>query len=299
MTSFTLPTLFVLGAPRSGTSALYKALCLHPDAAWLSNWERRAPSVSALAVIDRLAGAAPRWRRRVWFGADGASAYAYGRARGAFDRVFPQPVEGEPVFAAAGVPAVADTAVATPRQLRLRRDLARRQRYGGGRVFVSKRIAHNTRIPLLRAIFPEGRFVVITRDGRAVASSLSRVDWWEESPLWWYDGSPQSWRDSGGDPMELCARAWVEEVAAIERGLSEVPEEQVLRLTYEDLVRTPETILRQIADFSGLGRSPRWDEALARVRFPDQNDAWRGRLGDAIALVERVQGHQLRRLGYL
>ncbi|MBV9253816.1 MAG: sulfotransferase, partial [Actinobacteria bacterium] len=35
--------LFLVGAPRSGTSLLYKALCLHPDAAYISNWVNRFP----------------------------------------------------------------------------------------------------------------------------------------------------------------------------------------------------------------------------------------------------------------
>ena len=34
------------------------------------------------------------------------------------------------------------------------------------------------------------RFVVLVRDGRAVAESLSRVDWWETNHVWWYGGTP-------------------------------------------------------------------------------------------------------------
>ena len=33
--------MFLLGAPRSGTSLLYKCLALNPGAAWVSNWVER------------------------------------------------------------------------------------------------------------------------------------------------------------------------------------------------------------------------------------------------------------------
>lgn len=290
----------MLGAPRSGTSILYKALCLHPGAAWLSNWERRAPRVPTLALVNRAARLAPQTRARVWFGPDGANAYAYGSRRAALTRAFPQPVEAEPVFTAAGIPEVAEhPAAPTPRQLGLRRGIALRTRLGGGRVLVSKRIAHNTRIPLLHSLFPQARFVVISRDGRAVAASLRRVNWWADGPLWWYGATPAEWEARGGDPMEICARHWVEEVAAIERGLQDVPAAQVLPTTYEDLVRDPDKVLHDVADFAGLGPSATWDAALAAVRFPDQNEAWRDRLGGSAGRVERVQAEQLRRLGYL
>ena len=45
--------LFLVGVPRSGTTLLYKLLCLHPDAAYISNWMRTAPAVPALALANR------------------------------------------------------------------------------------------------------------------------------------------------------------------------------------------------------------------------------------------------------
>jgi hypothetical protein len=299
MTSATAGSLFVLGAPRSGTSALYKALCLHPRAFWLSNWDRQLPHVAAMSAVSRVAALAPATRRRVWFGTDGGTAYAYGAPRGLLTRAFPQPVEGEPVFEAAGVPVVADTATTTDRQRRLPRSIRTRARLAGGEVFVSKRIAHNTRVPLLHALFPDARFVHITRDGRAVASSLSRVNWWQDSPLWWYGGTPRGWESEGREPMDACARHWVEEVQAIERGLQSVPEEQALHLRYEDLVSKPAEVLHTLAAFGGLGPSARWDRSLEDVRFPDQNEAWQERLGEKAARVEDIQRDALRRLGYL
>lgn len=263
--------VFVLGAPRSGTSLLYRVLALHPDAAWVSGYVRRAPALPELAVLNRLAGAAPRTRARVWFGPAGDEAYRYGQSRSLGERLFPQPVEGEPLFARRRVlPGVAGH----PAQARLRGDVRRLVRASGGRVLVSKRIDHNRRVPQLAALFPGARFVVLTRDGRAVARSLVRVDWWQDLELWWADGATV--RDHlrrGADEDDLAARHWVAEVEAVHEGVAHVPARQVLHVAYEELVADPATVLDGVRAHAGLGEAATWERAVRELAFPDRNPA--------------------------
>ena len=61
-------TTFILGAARSGTSLLYKAICLHPESAYFNNWMRRMPGRPELCAPNRVARHTPRMRSRVWFG---------------------------------------------------------------------------------------------------------------------------------------------------------------------------------------------------------------------------------------
>lgn len=286
--------LFILGAPRSGTSLLYRTLALHPDAAWISNYGRRLPALPEVAVLNRLARRLPRRRQRVWFGPQGDNAYRYGERRGLTDRLFPQPVEGEPVFERRGVLQGLEGHASTPEQRRLRTDAARLTRAAGGRVLVSKRIGHNRRVGLLDEIFPGARFVVVSRDGRAVVRSLLAVDWWPDSPVWWYGGTPRDWIAAGGDPHQLAAHHWVREVAAIEAGLAGVPPARVLRVRYEDLVTAPQVELDRVAGFAGLAPDPRWHAALRQIRFPDRNRAPR----DVDPAVAEIQADTLRELGY-
>ena len=96
-------------------------------------------------------------------------------------------------------------------------------------------------------MFPDARFVSLVRDGRAVAVSLSHVDWWATSRVWFYDGTPVQWAAEGRDPWELCARNWVEELDAVDAGLAQVPEDQVLHVRYEDLLGDPGGELQRIA----------------------------------------------------
>ncbi|MBA2564015.1 MAG: sulfotransferase [Gemmatimonadetes bacterium] len=292
--------VFLVGAARSGTSLLYKMLCLHPEVAYISNWVRRYPRVPQLAVLNRLGRRLSATRQTVWFGRD-SNAYVYGSARALWRRLFPMPVEGEPVYGHHGIPQLESQAAGSPEQQRaLAGTFAAVRRWGGGRRVVNKRIANNRRIPLLAEIFPGARFVEIVRDGRAVAHSLSRVDWWDDDVVWWYGGTPRQWREEGRDPWEICARNWVEELRELEAGLARVAPERVLRVRYETLVREPHATLERIAEFMDLAPDAGWRAQLATLRFPDQNERWRDQLDAAtVARIEDIQREHLRRHGYL
>lgn len=292
-------TVFILGPARSGTTLLYKVLCLHPKVAFISNWRSRFAGLPMVALLNRVARRMPSRARRAWFDG-GSNAYVYGTRRRLGDRLFPTPVEGEPVYTRAGVPrpggpapARVDPEIALPSTFNSIRSL------GSGSCFVSKRIANNLRVALLHKIFPDARFVVLIRDGRAVADSLSRVDWWDRSFVWWYGDTPAVWRAQGGDPWEICARNWVEEVNVIEDGLRTVPDEHVLRIRYEDLVANPTDVFGRVADFVGFPDEGDWRRSLAELPILDRNEAWRARLSPSV--VERItaiQRSELQRFGY-
>lgn len=286
--------LFILGAPRSGTALLYRILCLHPRAAWPNAYVGHVPSTPRLAALNRLARRTPDVRRTVWFGPGWDQVYPHRAGLSPRQRAFPQPVEGERFFARRGVvPGVEEVG---PRQQRLRRDVERLVRASGATMLVSKSTAHNRRIGLLDNLFPEARFVVVCRDGRAVARSLLTVDRWPDVHVWWWDGTPRQWAEAGLDPVELAARHWVEEVRAIEEGLVGLPRKRVLRVTYEALTRSPLDVLSGVAVFSGLGDDPAWREELETVRFPH-----RTRVGPRIAADPRIgeiQADTLHALGY-
>jgi hypothetical protein len=292
-----LEPLFLIGAPRSGTSLVYRALCLNPGASYITNWLNRHPHREQLSTLVRVARALPGLRSRYWFGED-SNAYRYGSRRSLLERAFPAPVEGELFFTANGLDRDRAEAPATDQVRALRRAFSGIARYGGGTV-VSKRISSNRQIEILARIFPSARFVSIVRDGRAVAYSLSRVDWWEQSTVWWFGGTPLEWRESGRDPWELCAQTWVEEVRAIEKGLATVPSGQVLQLSYEDLVADPVARLRSMAEFGGLPVPDRWVAALGTLKYPNRNEGWRSGLKpNEVSVVERVEAGELRRYGY-
>jgi hypothetical protein len=209
------------------------------------------------------------------------------------------PVEGEPVYRHCGIgEGLAGGHPEDDQAACLRRAFAGLRRWSAGRVLISKRIANNQRIPFLSAAFPTARFLHLIRDGRAVAYSLTRVDWWEDGVVWWYGDTPRRWRERGGDPWELAATHWVRELASISGGLGVVAPERQLELRYEELVGEPVAVLRRVADFAGLADDPGWVAELSRLRYPNKNEAWRERLAPAERdRVEAIQREELLRLG--
>lgn len=293
--------LFIVGAPRSGTTLVYKLVCLHPETAWISNWVRRFPALPQLAALNLVPSLLPHARYRAWFGED-SNAYVYGTRRPLHERLLPAPVEGEPVFRRAGL---GEEEIDDPSQVpggtvaELRRAVEAVGRFAGRRYFVSKRVANNRRIPLLAEAFPTARFLEIVRDGRAVAQSLSTVDWWRDSRVWWNGVTPAEWEADGGDPWELCARAWTEELQVTRRGLAAVAASRVLRLRYEDLVADPQERLEEVRKFAQLSESDAWLRAVSLCDVQGYRAIRRDRLPEeALATIEAIQGDLLRLHGY-
>jgi hypothetical protein len=293
--------VFLIGAPRSGTSLLYKCLALHDDFSYVSNYNERVPRWPALALLNRVPVHLPRARKAVWFGGDGGNAYVYNGRRPLSHKLLPMPTEGESLFARFGLPEAPtpEDAPTAAEASALRPSFERLRRYGGGQRLVVKRIANNLRLPLLVEAFPDATFVLLTRDGRAVASSLRKVNWWPDLWVFWYGSTTRQWEAMGGDPWELAARHWVEEVEAIERGLKAIPDEQLISLRYEGFVADPIDCLTEIADRCALPSRPRWVEQLRELSFPDNNETWRSELSpETVATIERIQRDTLRRYHY-
>ena len=294
------PPVFVVGAPRSGTSLLYRCLCLHPDTAWISNYQRRMPKLSQLGRAVSIARRFPKRRMDAWFSSTGDQAYRYSEERNIGEWIFPAPVEGEPFFAACGI-AGDDAPASKPRHRQiadLRRRVSSLLKRSSSKVFVSKRIGHNRRIPLLLEAFPDARFIHVIRDGRAVALSLPKADWWPECTIPWYGGTPTQWQDQGRNPTELAARHWAEELSDIARGLSYVPQANKCELRYEALQDDAAEHLATIAQRLGLRKSHSFEAALSQVQFRDS--LWRETNDQqTIAQIEAIQADTLRNYGYL
>jgi hypothetical protein len=293
--------VFLIGAPRSGTTLLYKCLALNPGYTYLSNYNERLPRWEFTALLSRFPARVPSARRRVWFGGAAGNAYVYNGGRPLIHKLLPMPTEGEAVFARCGFSEAPtpDDAPTKAEAAALRRTFEQLRRYGGGQRLLCKRIANNLRLPLLVEAFPDASFVLLTRDGRAVASSLQKVNWWPGFWVFWYGSTTDRWEAAGGDPAELAARHWVEEIAAIERGLDSIPPGQLRSLRYEDFVADPVEHLTAIAEWTGVAASPTWRAELERLSFPEGTEPWRSEIDpETLALFERIQCDTLRRYGY-
>jgi hypothetical protein len=298
--------VIVLGAPRSATTLLFKTLSAHSGL-----WSLRSESHRVFE------GPYHPSRTGKWHHALGAEDLTPENARAlraAFlERAMPGTVrrlqeEGVP----GGKPGYASARV---RAMLVRRILPVR--------LLEKTPRNCLRIPFLRALFPDAKFLFLRRDGLATISSL--IEGWNAAagsegrdvplpePLripgyagksWCYV-LPPGWRALADQPLEVvCAEQWK---ACVEAILAELPslraEGRVCELSYEELTLDPRPTLLRILSFLGLPpeESVVPSEGLLPVvnaRTPPDPQKWRKRNGEMVErIIPRVAAVQ-KALGY-
>ncbi|MGY4515266.1 sulfotransferase family protein [Lysobacter sp. HA18] len=125
------------------------------------------------------------------------------------------------------------------------------------------------RIPFLRAVFPEARFVYLHRDPRQVIASM--LESWESGrfrtypslPGW--DGPPWSlllvpgWRELSGRPLaDIVGHQWEATTRVLLDDLAALEPDRVLGVDYAALLDDPDAELRRICDWAGF----EWDRPL-------------------------------------
>jgi hypothetical protein len=250
--------------------------------------------------LIRLTACFPALKRKAWFD-DRGIANSRGK-RPLVKRLVPGPVEGEALYGRCGLRPVAAPKAAggAGNATCLRREFAHVAALSGAQLFLTKRTANNQRLPWLKEVFPNARFIHLIRDGRAVAYSLLRVRWWPRHRTWWSGATPQELVDAGSDPYAVSARNWVEDVQAVRAGLRRVPAGQLLELRYEDLMADPLGQVRRITEFLGLQFTPCFEAAVRGLQLRERPVAWKRHLKpDEVQTVTREQRTLLLELGYV
>ena len=190
--------------------------------------------------------------------------------------------------------------------------------------YLDKFPRHSLRVPYLRAIFPDAHFVFVRRDGRATVSSL--ITGWRsgrfgsptlpqpplairgfEGTLWQF-ARPPGWQSytSGVSLEEVCAFQWVSTNEAALDASRSIPPEQWHDVAYEDLVRRPVEVARELLDRLGLPlEEPVLDFAaslsthVSRVTVTRPEDSkWRHENPDEVERVLPMIAPTMIKLGY-
>jgi hypothetical protein len=206
-----------------------------------------------------------------------------------------------------------------------------------GSVVVEKTVSNTLRIPFVRAVFPDCRFIHILRDGRDVSASARRM--WQ-APLDWQSalekvrlfplrGLPSyarqylqsylirtlsaekrmsSWgpRFAGIDEkarsqplLETCGEQWRRCVEAAFSGLKDVPGKDVLQLRYEEFVDEPLRGMQQIISFLGLPMTAEVERHARNMVSTKNVDKWKKEVapGELEGLLDAI-GETLEAHGY-
>jgi hypothetical protein len=124
--------------------------------------------------------------------------------------------------------------------------------------FGDKSPEHQRRIPALNRTFPEAKLILIYRDGRDVALSLTKVPWMPHD-------------------LDVGFALWLHYHRIQRRILQDHPE-RVFCVRYEDLVCEPEMHLRGVLEFLGLDYEDRVAEGSGnREGVPEFEYSYKGR----------------------
>lgn len=297
--------IFVIGTGRSGLSPLMDLISYHPLLAWPSQYHHRMPNRPALAtklsrLVDApLIGRALRFRK---------GAPEHSEAWPMWHSLFPGFVEPSRDLTAADV---------TPlirRQFRTR--VAQIVADQGKRRFIAE-LSGWSRVGFLREIFPDAQFVHIVRDGRAVANSLTNVEYWRGwrgVQNWRWGPLPaeleKAFEATGRSFLALAGLQWKILVRNIVDQTGKLAEADHKLVRYEDLVKDPGPIALDVARFCGLDLEASGFRAhvdtVASTRILNANTttmripSWRKNMSDdQVAMLDDLLGDELRLFGYL
>lgn len=290
--------VFLVGAGRSGTTLLQKVLALHPEIGSTTNYHRHLPDWLS-GVLLRSIRRFPKLKKSMWF-KEGGNAYFIDRPW--IIRIFPAPVEDEGMYRACGMPIASNEGCQLSAEVLtcLRRRFERMGRFMGAKVFIDKRIANIRRLPWLKAAFPDARFLHLIRDGREVAHSLATVSWWPERVVWWAGAKPAELEMRGMHALEICARNWVEDIRAVQRGLTGIEKDKVREIRYESLLERPVDEIRKVLSFLQLEMPRELESVIRSLQLQPRAPFWRHNWNcDEVKRVEAEQYALLKELHYL
>lgn len=286
---------FILGTGRCGSTLIHDLVARHPDVGFLSN------------VDDRLGRPmlGGRWNGAIYRRVPPALTRK-GRPRFA-------PSEGYRILGRRVSPALVApcrdlvASDATPwlaeRFARFFRSLAAAQ---GRPVFLHK-FTGWPRARFIEAALPGSRFVHVVRDGRAVASSLVQMPWWDGygGPARWSWGPLSeadlaAWEAARRSFPVLAGLQWKILMEAFEATRAEIPASRWLEVRYEDVLADPRGRLEEILGFLGLSWTGDFERMFRRYAFSrDRAEAYRRDLApEDVRALEACLAPYLARYGY-
>lgn len=121
---------------------------------------------------------------------------------------------------------------------------------------------------------------------------------WGPWARWWVEPERAADFESASD-LTRTAWSWRRFTASARAALAELPAERVLTVRYEDVVQRPQEAAETLARFLGHAEAPAELRAALATADPSSVGRWRKTLdADGLADVEREAGPLLRELGY-
>jgi hypothetical protein len=155
--------------------------------------------------------------------------------------------------------------------------------------FVAKYPRLSLRIGWLEAMFPDAKFLHISRDWRAVVSStLQRMVRREKRGGGWFGVRIPGWQEMYDQPHALTAgRQFRVVTLALEADAHRLPD-RFFHVNYADVCREPERVFCEVAAFCDLPFSREFQATLPRG-LKSRNDRWKQNLTPEMIETIRIE----------
>lgn len=183
--------------------------------------------------------------------------------------------------------------------------------------YTEKTIANCFHLEAIPKMFPDALYIHLVRDGRANVSSM--IEGWKKwvnvnaklpssadvnIKHWSYPMAP-GWQDQLNQALEeICAWSWIEHNRCVIEKFNADETLTYIRVSYEDLVQDPEEELKKISEFTSLTIT---DECLSYVKSspqswstisPPKQHKWKEKNLEKIERILPIIQPMMNRLGY-
>jgi hypothetical protein len=161
------------------------------------------------------------------------------------------------------------------------------------------------RIGFLHEVFPDGKFIHVIRDGRAVSHSRMAAPFWRGwqgqflFPVDLHDTYYSEWQRRNYSFVALAGLQWMANMDVFEQVKRDCPQVKILEVRYESFCADPVTEVKRMSDFCELPWTPGFESAVENFHVGSENDKWKRELTeDQRAILQDVMRPSLVRYGY-
>ena len=249
--------IFIVGAPRSGTTLLYDMMACHKDLAWFSQVDLRdvlSEEFMQFVYLRRRLFEMRRWP----FSRDGFEVRV--------TTTFEMPHEVGLIWNKWVPKSWVKKEDVTPESYsalrKIVRDLLIKKNKNR---FLNKDPGHSINIEYLNEIFPGSIFINIIRDGRATVTSMTRGSRRLNNPNGYFGLPLKNKNPLDYDLLERHARQWIEVNEEILRAKSNLENNQYFEIKYENFIAKPRETINKIFKFCNLEEFNIFDKGFKRI----------------------------------
>ncbi|OFZ39298.1 MAG: hypothetical protein A2504_08015 [Bdellovibrionales bacterium RIFOXYD12_FULL_39_22] len=298
--------IFIVGLPRSGTTMLYDLLCVHQNAAYITNsinafpeeicaieWLRKKLSLNISGErffkdsieVDFGSPSEPHMMWGKWFGRD-------------VDSLF---------WDEKRIKDLSETKV-----LEIKNDIKKILFCFGGeeKRFICKYPVIQTELKIVQDLFPDAHFIHIVRDGRQVANSLIKLHKMANEQIKRIKHPTVKYivpyprvkklqeyvEHYGAESVECTARVWEDAISLVEETKKELS--HFMEVRYEDILKNPQIEMEKIFAFSDLEWPGPLNQHFAK-KYQEIGKIHHANSYGEFALIEKIAHKTLLKYNYI